>query len=140
MIIFDTLNELESYLPPIPALKYIITVMDRSLPYEKSMGDYACPEKDEIKYHVDTFLTSKEGFAFTVKEGSLALLVCLDGDEILSSTNREDVMVMSEGRFAILSEGVYHRGISTNLPTTIKDVLFTFPKDFKDDKGNSDTL
>ena len=55
MIVFDTLSELESYEGVFPAIRTIIGVMDRSLPYEQGDGRYDTPEKSDVRYIIDSF-------------------------------------------------------------------------------------
>ncbi len=127
MIIFDTLSELESYLPAVPLLKHVITIMDRSLPYEESVGEYVCKEEAAVTYQVDAFLTSDKGVSFTVSHGKQAVLIALEGEEIVSSEDSQSAFVMSEGRFILLGEGHYKKGMTRSLPEAVKDVIFTFP-------------
>lgn len=125
MSIFDVLSELESYVPAVPALRHVITIMDRSLPYEKGTGVYTCPESDKVSYKVDSFLSSDRGIEFTVEPGTEAVVIALDGEEMVSSLSGDQVFILTEGRFLILSAGSYKRGISPNLPASVKDVVFT---------------
>ena len=105
-MIFDTLSQLETYVPVVPAMAHVITVMDRSLPYERKDGTYACDEDESVTYRVMSAMSSSGGFEFEVKAGEGALIVALDG---------------------LLGEGRYRRGVSTSLPADFRDVVFTFP-------------
>ncbi|MCR5732860.1 MAG: hypothetical protein K6G51_07985 [Sphaerochaetaceae bacterium] len=124
MIIFDTLSELESYLPALKNLINVITLLDRSIPYKDKAGVYSCPENKDVTYSVDNLLTSSKGVEFTIPEGRKGVIVTLEGEQIVSDLNHEKVFILSEGRFLALSEGTYRRGISVNLPIDIKDVIF----------------
>ncbi len=127
MIIFDTLSELESYLPAVPLLKHVITIMDRSLPYEETVGEYTCKEESKVTYQVDAFLSSDKGISFTVPSGMQKVLIALEGEEIISCEDSSTVLVMSEGRFALLGEGHYKKGMTRSLPEAVKDVIFNLP-------------
>ena len=112
-MIFDTLSQLETYVPVVPAMAHVITVMDRSLPYERKDGTYACDEDESVTYRVMSAMSSSGGFEFEVKAGEGALIVALDGEEVVS--------------FLLLGEGRYRRGVSISLPADFRDVVFTFP-------------
>ncbi len=126
MIIFDTLSELENYVPALKDLAHVITLLDRSIPYRDSPGVYNCPEKAEVAYLVDAFMTSPKGYEFTVPEGKTSVLVTLEGEQIVSSLEGDKVFIMAEGRFLALSSGVYRKGLASSLPAAVKDVVFTF--------------
>ena len=126
-MIFDTLSQLETYVPVVPAMAHVITVMDRSLPYERKDGTYACDEDESVSYQVTSAMSSKGGFEFEVKKGEGALVIALDGEEVVSDMDASSVFILCEGRFLLLGEGRYRRGISTNLPSRFRDVVFTFP-------------
>ena len=127
MTLFDTLGQLETYVPAFPALARIISVMDRSLPYDQEDGTYSCPEDDSVTYLVTSATSSPHGHPFSVKEGTLSMIVALDGEEIVSNLDSSSVFTMIEGRFLILGPGDYKRGVMTNLPAPFRDVRFTFP-------------
>ena len=63
MTVFDILSQMEAYAQAFPAMNTIISVMDRSLPYEAASGSYNTPEKSDVRYLVDEFLTSERGFS-----------------------------------------------------------------------------
>ncbi len=125
MIIFDTLSELESYVPALKDLVHVITLLDRSIPYRDKPGTYSCPEKNSVTYVVDSFMTGQKGHEFSVEKGKVAVLVTLEGEQIVSLDDGGKVFIMAEGRFIALSEGTYRKGISTSLPSAVKDVVFT---------------
>jgi len=128
LIIFDTLSELESYVPALKDLSHVISLLDRSLPYREEPGVHYCPEKRSISYLVDSFMTSTEGYEFTVPENSFAVLVTLDGEQLVSTRENDKVFIMAEGRFLVLSEGVYRKGICSSLPSEVKDAVFSLGK------------
>lgn len=127
MIIFDTLSQLETYLSSVKLMNHVISIMDRSLPYEAEDGFYSCKEEESVTYTVSSALTSRNGFPFTVEKGSLCVIIALEGEEIVSSLDSSMAFVLSEGRFLLLSEGEYKRGVMTTLPGNFRDVRFSFP-------------
>ena len=78
MIAFDTLSELESYAGAFPAIGVITGVMDRSLPYDQGAGRYDTPEKSDVSYIIDEFLTSQRGFPAETHDGNLVMEIVLD--------------------------------------------------------------
>ena len=99
MTVFDILSQMEAYAQAFPAMNTIISVMDRSLPYEAASGSYNTPEKSDVRYLVDEFLTSERGFSSVDTAGKTVLEIALDGDEIVSVDG--SVFHLAEGRFLI---------------------------------------
>lgn len=127
MTVFDTLSQLETYLPVFRKLESVITTMDRSLPYEGADGFHKCPEDDSVTYTVTSFLTGRNGFPLNVEKGHRALVIALDGSEMVSSLSSDEVYILIEGRFLILGEGEWKRGQSAGaMPEECRDVVFTF--------------
>ncbi len=125
MIVFDTLSELESYEGVFPAIRTIIGVMDRSLPYEQGDGRYDTPEKSDVRYIIDSFLTSDNGFEAEKHSGKNVMEIVLEGDEIVSVEG--SVLRMMNGRFLIYSgEAEVRRALSYALPEHTRAVRFIF--------------
>ena len=125
MIVYDTLSELESYLGPFPEIGVIISVLDRSLPYQEGPGRYETPEKSDVVYHIDEFLTSSSGFSPEIFSGKRVMEVVLDGDEIISVAG--SVFRMGEGTFLIYEgDAEIKRGICWSVPSHAKAVRFLF--------------
>ena len=125
MIVFDTLSELESYEGVFSEIRTIIDVMDRSLPYDQGKGEYDTPEKSNVKYVIDTFLTSDKGFDGGERKGSKIMEIVLEGDEIISIDG--SVFRMQPGRFILYSgDSAIKRGLSYALPEHTKTVRFIF--------------
>lgn len=127
MIIFDVLSQLESYVPAAPLLKHVITIMDRSLPYKEEPGVYTCKEESSVSYTVEKLELSPGGKEFTVSEGERAVIITLNGDQIVSSSNSETVYKMPEGRFLLLSPGAYKKGMVDTDYMVIDMVTFRLP-------------
>lgn len=127
MTVFDTLGQLETYLPRFHSLQHVITIMDRSLPYDNPDGDYTCAEDSDVTYMVSTVLTSRAGQPVRVEEGSLALIIALEGQELVSGSRLDEVYVLSQGRFVILGPGEWKRSVMSGDPAPCRDVVFTLP-------------
>ena len=127
MTVFDTVDQLESYLSAFPYLQHVIDILDRSLPWEKGNGFYSCEENSEVTYTVSSAVSSAHGYAFEVAEDSLAVIVTLEGEQLVSSPDSFSVFVLSPGRFVILDQGTWKRGVSPNLPSAFSDVVFHLP-------------
>ncbi len=122
MIVFDILSELESYVPVFPELATVISVLDRSLPYQEGPGLYETPEKSRVKYLIDEFITSEKGFSDKKARGKV-LEVVLEGEEMISLQG--SVFCLAEGRFIIYDDMNAKRGVSY-LPSYAKAVRFLF--------------
>ena len=127
MTVFDTVDQLESYLSAFPYLQHVIDILDRSLPWEKGNGFYSCEENSEVTYTVSSAVSSAHGYAFEVAEDSMAVIVTLEGEQLVSSPDSSSVFVLSPGRFVILDQGTWKRGVSPNLPSAFSDVVFHLP-------------
>ena len=125
MIVYDTLSELESYLGPFPAISVIISVMDRSLPYDQEAGRYDTPEKSDVRYVIDDFLSSRDGFRPEVFGGNLVMEIALSGEELVSVAG--SVFRLGEGSFLIYEgDADVKRGMLWSAPEAVKTVRFIF--------------
>ena len=125
MTVYDTLSELESYQGAFPQIATIITVMDRSLPYDQEKGRYDTPEKSDVRYIIDEFISSEGGFLPELLEGSRIMEIVLSGDEIISVDG--SVFRMGEGNFLIYEGNAdVKRGLSWSTPGPVKAVRFIF--------------
>ena len=125
MIIFDTLDELESYKGAISDLNTVIEVMDHSTPYDESAGEYRNPKKDSGVHIVEAFLTSDKGFVSLCEEEKLYVEICLEGEELVNIDG--SVFKLSTGRF-LAYKGIKEikRGMMFSLPIATKTVRFIF--------------
>lgn len=119
-MIFDILSELESYENAFPEIRNVIDIMDRSLPYEKPEGSYVCPENSKVTYSVSEILTGDKGVLLNIESNHKALIITLDGVQVVSSIDVDKVFILSEGRFLLLDEGEWKIAMTTNLPSQIK--------------------
>ena len=125
-MVFDILSELESYENSFPEIRNVIDIMDRSLPYEKGEGTYNCPENDRVTYSVNEILTSDKGISFNVEANHSALIITLEGEQVVSYNDVDKVFILSEGRFLLVNEGVWRIAMTPNLPTQIKYCIFNW--------------
>lgn len=125
MIIFDTLDNLETYLPNIEKIQKIIDILDIGDIYEDKNGDYTYKEDSSVTYTIDSFLTGTKGITGRIQDGKTVIEIVLSGEEIISFDNSSKVFKMAMGRF-ILTDEPYKRGVMTNLPEIIKTVRFSF--------------
>lgn len=125
MIVFDTLDELESYQGVFPKIGVITGVMDRSLPYGEGPGRYTVPEDSSVVYIIDENLSSDKGFEAERHEGKTLMEIVLEGDELVSADG--SVFRMEPGRFLIYSgDAAVKRGVAYTLPSHFKAVRFIF--------------
>ena len=125
-MVFDILSELESYENSFPEIRNVIDIMDRSLPYEKGEGTYNCPENDRVTYSVNEILTSDKGISFNVEANHSALIITLEGEQVVSSNDVDKVFILNEGRFLLVNEGVWRIAMTPNLPAQIKYCIFNW--------------
>ena len=117
MHIFDTINDLESYLAVVPNLDKLIDILDRSLPYEMTNGS---DMTSGIKYKVETYNAKEKGFF--IPNENCVLILTLDGRQMV--TTEEGVFVLNEGSFLIL-DASYSKGIAIGNEETVRDCVFT---------------
>lgn len=124
MIVFDTLDELESYKGAIEEIGVVIEVMDHSTPYDENPGEYKNP-KDKGTHIVEAFLSSDNGFINRLDEKNLYVEICLEGEELVNIAG--SVFKLSPGRFlAYKGYGEIKRGLAYTLPMATKSVRFIF--------------
>lgn len=122
MLIFDTLDELESYEKLIPGFVSVIDVLDHSKPYDDGPGKYSTGGKNPKRYVIDAYVSSRDGFAAPKSEG-LVLEICLEGEEIINASG--SVFRMAPGRFLIYDGGLEaKRGVMYSTPQAFKAVRF----------------
>ena len=125
MIIFDTLDDLESYKLTYDFFDAVIEVMDHSTPYEENPGEYPNPGKDRGVHIVDAHLSSDSGFFEGRKDGKNIVEICLEGEYMVNIEG--SVFRLSPGRFLAYSgESEIKRGIMYSLPVAFKSVRFVF--------------
>ncbi len=126
MIIFDTLDNLELYQKVSSKFIHVITVMDRSLPYDQGLGKYKCPEDESVSYEINVYPTKDRGYVEMPWEKEFSVEIILEG-EAITSVGDGNVFVMSPGRFLLIcGEDGVKRGMTRNIDKSVKSVIFRF--------------
>ncbi len=144
-MIFDTLDQLEMYIPLLPALRVIADVMDHDDVYDKEPGTYTTYDS-KVSYTVMEYKTSLSR-QFEFHKAHTSVQIVLKGQELMSTTWRElkqqcntfnaaadvgfldaepiSVLQATQGRFAIFFPGEPHKtGVSYDSPAIVKKVVF----------------
>ena len=83
MLVFDVLDQLETYAPIIPHMDDVINVMDHSKPYDDDPGEYKCREKGDTTYKVSVHLSSEKGFPGDNFPSHTVVEIVLEGEEMV---------------------------------------------------------
>ena len=144
-MIFDTLDQLEMYIPLLPALRVVADVMDHDDVYDKEPGTYSTYDK-KVSYTVMEYRTSQSR-QFEFHKDHTSVQIVLKGQELMSTTWRElkrqcenfnstsdvgfldaepiSVLQATQGRFAVFFPGEpYKAGVSYGEPAVVKKVIF----------------
>ncbi|MFA7189103.1 MAG: YhcH/YjgK/YiaL family protein [Sphaerochaetaceae bacterium] len=146
-MIFDTLANLELYVPAVPHMKTVIETMDRGDLYKEEPGAYKTPEPN-VTYLITEFETSNKSDPFMFHKNTTVIEIVLSGHDLLSIAWRENrdqllaydkatdtgtidgdpiaVYQGEEGRFAVFFPGEpYRLGVSSSgQPDKVKRVVF----------------
>ena len=126
MIVFDTLDNLELYQGISDKILRVITIMDRSLPYDQGPGHYKCPEDDSVIYEIEAYPTTFNGKREIPSEKEYLMEIVLEG-EAVTSIDEDNVFVMAPGRFLLLKGEVgIKRKMTRNIEKSVKSVIFRF--------------
>ena len=87
-MIFDTLSNLELYIPVIPKLKVVADAMDHDEVYDLKPGHYTTPDKD-VSYDVIEYNTSISEKPFVFHKRHSIVEIVLSGKELISTSWRE---------------------------------------------------
>lgn len=145
-MLFDTLENLELYLPVLPELQAVIEVMDKGDVYTMKDGVYPT-SNPEVSYRIDSYQSGAEGTPYLIHRKTTVLMILLEGEELESLTWREaakdatpydsatdqctcdgDPLVVihaAVGRFCVFYPGEPHRsGLPVVNPASCKRVTF----------------
>ena len=145
-MIFDTLDQLEMYIPLLPAIRVIADTMDHDELYDKAPGKYT-PRDSKITYTISEYMTSTADKPFEFHKEYSDVMIILSGQELMSTSWRElksqsqaydeksdvgffqadpiTVLQASQGRFAIFFPGEPHKsGVALGEPSLVKKVVF----------------
>ena len=145
-MVFDTLSQLEMYIPLLPAIRLIADIMDHDDLYEKAPGSYKTKDP-KVTYKILEYMTSDAERPFEYHKEHSDLMVLLKGQELMSTSWRElktqslsydekldtgffnaepiSVLQATQGRFAIFFPGEPHKsGVASGEPCLVKKVVF----------------
>ncbi len=125
-MVLDVLDTLEWYRVLHPRMQGLITILDRSLPYDDEPGSYTV---DGITYEVVSYTTDALGKVETALETEVHVL--LEGEELISLQENGLPRVVnrfSTGMFVLFhpQEQYRHRQMQ-NSTTAVKKVVFRLP-------------
>ncbi|MBO4393304.1 MAG: YhcH/YjgK/YiaL family protein [Spirochaetales bacterium] len=145
-MVFDTLDQLEMYIPVLPSIRLIADIMDHDDLYDMAPGSYKTKDS-KVTYKILEYMTSAADRPFEYHKDHSDLMVVLSGQELMSTSWRElknqsisydqktdtgyfnaepiSVLQASQGRFAIFFPGEPHKsGVAAGEPSPVKKVVF----------------
>lgn len=145
-MIFDTLENLEMYIPVLPQIKTVAEAMDHDNIYDIGCGKYKTPDEN-VTYEVSEYLTAESDKPFVFHKKTTVVEIVLSGSELMSTTWRElkdgapafdkktdtgifaaepiTVLQAAQGRFAVFFAGEpYKSGIANGNSAMVKKVVF----------------
>ena len=145
-MVFDTLDQLEMYIPLLPAIRVVADTMDHDELYDKAPGRYSTRDP-KVTYTIYEYMTSATDKPFEYHREHSDVMIVLSGQELMSTSWRElknqsqafdakadvgffqaepvTVLQAAQGRFAIFFPGEPHKsGIAAGEPSLVKKVVF----------------
>lgn len=146
-MIFDTLANLELYIPMVPHMKTVIDLMDRGEVYKDQPGAYGTPDSN-VTYLVTEIEAGNQPGPFMFHRNTTVVEIVLSGHDLFSLAWRENkdstigydnatdtgtldgdpiaVFQGEEGRFAVFFPGEpYRLGVSSSGQTDkVKRIVF----------------
>lgn len=145
-MVFDTLDQLEMYIPLLPAIRVVADTMDHDELYDKAPGRYSTRDP-KVTYTIYEYMTSAADKPFEYHREHSDVMIVLSGQELMSTSWRElknqsqafdakadvgffqaepvSVLQAAQGRFAIFFPGEPHKsGIAAGEPSLVKKVVF----------------
>ena len=145
-MVFDTLDQLEAYIPVLPAIRAVADTMDHDELYDKAPGKYSTRDPD-VTYTISEYLTSSADKPFQYHKDHSVVEIVLSGQELMSTSWRElkkqslsydkeadvgflegeplSVLQASQGRFAVFFPGEpYKSGVAAGSPSPVKKAVF----------------
>ena len=151
-MIFDNLENLETYLGTIPQLKTVAQALDHDEIYDKEPGIYTTPDKN-VTYQISVYKTSPGTGIFEFHKKHTYVEIVLSGKELISTGWRElkknatsynessdcgffqsemlCVIRLAQGRFSAFLPGeAFCPGVSEDSEgETVKKVVFKIRED-----------
>ena len=145
-MVFDSLDQLEMYIPILPALRLIADIMDHDDLYEMECGSYKSKDS-KVSYTISEYKTSASDKPFEFRKDLSEVHIVLKGQELMSTSWRElkrqsetydakndigffqaepvSVLHATQGRVAIFFPGEPHKtGVSVGESSIVKKVVF----------------
>ncbi len=145
-MIFDTLDQLETYIPVLPALRVIADTLDHDELYDKAPGKYSTRDP-KVTYTISEYMTGSADKPFEYHLEHTDVMVVLSGQELMSTSWRElknqsesfdkkadvgffqaepvSVLQAAQGRFAVFLPGEPHKsGGALGEPAPVKKAVF----------------
>ena len=145
-MVFDTLDQLEMYIPVLPSIRLIADIMDHDDLYAMPCGTYRTKD-DKVSYTISEYMTSASDRPFEYHTNCSVLMIVLKGQELLSTSWREmkkeslsfdktkgngflqgepiSVLQATQGRFAVFFPGEpYNSGVAMGENAPVKKVVF----------------
>lgn len=145
-MVFDTLDQIEMYIPILPALRLVADIMDHDDLYEMKCGSYKSRDS-HVEYTISEYVTSSADKPFEFRADHSEVHIVLRGQELMSTTWRElknqsevydkksdigffqgspiTALQATQGRFAIFFPGEPHKtGVSMGEDSVVKKVVF----------------
>ena len=145
-MVFDTLDQLEMYIPLLPAIRVVADTMDHDELYDKAPGKYSTRDP-KVTYTIYEYMASATDKPFEYHREHSDVMIVLSGQELMSTSWRElknqsqafdakadvgffqadpvTVLQAAQGRFAIFFPGEPHKsGIAAGEPSLVKKVVF----------------
>lgn len=146
-MIFDTLENLELYVPILPQLKTIAEAMDHDNVYDLPAGHYKTPDSNVI-YDIYEYDTSTSEKPFEFHKNHTIVQIVLSGNELMSTSWRElkndaigydsktdagfftaeplSAIQASQGRFLVFFPGEpFKTGIAVAREEKVKKIIFS---------------
>ena len=146
-MIFDTLENLELYIPVLPALKTIAGAMDHDDVYDLPCGKYTTPDPN-VTYEISEYTAAAVDRPYEFHKNHTTVEIDLGGNELVSSSWRElkdqaqafdskkdvgfftgeplSVFQAAQGRFLVFFPGeAFKSGIAASDREKVKKVVFS---------------
>ena len=145
-MVFDTLDQLEMYIPVLPSIRLIADIMDHDDLYSLPCGTYKTKD-EKVSYTITEYMTSAADRPFEYHTNCSILMIVLKGQELLSTSWREmkkeslsfdrekglgfvqgepiSVLQATQGRFVVFFPGEpYKSGVAMGESAPVKKVVF----------------
>ena len=145
-MVFDTLDQLEMYIPVLPSIRLIADIMDHDDLYEMPCGTYRTKD-EKVYYTISEYMTSASDRPFEYHTNESTVMIVLKGQELLSTSWREmkkeslsfdkekglgfvqgepiSVLQATQGRFAVFFPGeLFKSGVAMGESSLVKKVVF----------------